>query len=127
MTEKSQNEGIDRREELPQTEDQIRAWHESNRQGWNEGAIHYTAAITDTVNYLRAGKSNLHPVERRNLEKLGKLSEWCKFAIHLQCASGKDTLSLLNEGVERVAGVDISDRHIENARQISAALNAPAE
>jgi SAM-dependent methyltransferase len=127
MTEKPENDNTDRREELPQSDAEIRAWHESNRQGWNEGAIHYTAAIADTISYLQAGKSNLHPVERRNLEKLGKLSEWCKFAIHLQCASGKDTLSLLNEGVERVAGVDISDRHIENARQISAALNAPAD
>jgi SAM-dependent methyltransferase len=127
MTGIPENESMDRREELPQNDEQIRAWHESNRKGWNEGAIHYTAGIADAIEFLRSGKSNLHPVERRNLEKLGKLGEWCKFAVHLQCASGKDTLSLLNEGVERVAGVDISDRHIENARQISAALNAPAD
>jgi SAM-dependent methyltransferase len=127
MTDQPDNETDDRREEMPHSEDEVRAWHESNRQGWNEGAIHYTAAIADTIAFLRAGNSNLHPIERRNLEKLGKLGDWCKFAIHLQCASGKDTLSLWNEGVERVAGVDISDRHIENARQISAALNAPAD
>ena len=47
-------------------------------------------------------------------------------AIHLQCASGRDTLSLWNEGVPQVVGVDISDVHIANARRISEALGTPA-
>lgn len=110
-------------ERPPENEAEVRARHESNRQGWNEGAVRYTESLDEAIAFLRAGKSNLHPVERRNL---GKLSEWCKVAIHLQCASGKDTLSLWNEGVERVVGVDISDVHIDNARKTSAALNAPA-
>jgi SAM-dependent methyltransferase len=41
--------------------------------------------------------------------------------VHLQCASGKDTLSLWIEGVEKVVGIDISDVHIANARQLSEA------
>ena len=73
---------------------------------------------------MKAGKSNLHPVER---SYLAPILPQVKTAIHLQCASGRDTLSLWNEGVPRVIGVDISDVHIANARQISAALNAPAE
>lgn len=112
-----------RREAAPQTDTEVRARHESNRAGWNEGAIHYTQHIQETIDFLRDGKSSLHPVEKRNL---GDLRPWCQHAIHLQCASGRDTLSLLAEGVVRVTGVDISDRHIENARMISAALNAPA-
>lgn len=111
------------REEAPQSEAEVRARHESNRAGWNEGAINYTQSIQETIDFLRAGKSSMHPVEKRNL---GDLRAWCRHAIHLQCASGRDTLSLWNEGVERVTGVDISDRHIDNARVISAALNAPA-
>jgi SAM-dependent methyltransferase len=103
----------------PILESELRARHEANRAGWNEGAQHYTAEIPATVAFISQGKSNLHPVERRNL---GDLRSWCQTAIHLQCASGKDTLSLLTEGVGRVIGVDISDVHIENARQISAAL-----
>ncbi len=105
--------------ENPLGELEVRARHESNRAGWNEGALHYTAEIAATVAFISQGKSNLHPIERRNL---GELRTWCRTAIHLQCASGKDTLSLLNEGVSRVIGVDISDRHIANARQTSAAL-----
>ncbi len=101
---------------------EVRARHESNRAGWNEGAAAYTQEIDATVAFIRAGKSNLHPVERGNL---GDLRTWCHHAIHLQCASGRDTLSLLNEGVERVTGVDISDVHIDNAHRICAALTSP--
>jgi len=102
-------------------DDEVRARHESNRANWNEGALAYTHDIDATVDFIRAGKSNLAAVERANL---GDLRAWCSHAIHLQCASGKDTLSLLNEGVGRVTGVDISDVHIDNARKICAALAA---
>ncbi len=115
-------------ENPPRDEAEVRARHEANRAGWNEGAIHYTQQIDETIAFLRAGGSNLHPIERRNLVgQLGDFRTWCKTAVHLQCASGRDTLSLWKEGVERVIGVDISDVHIENARRISAELNAPAE
>jgi SAM-dependent methyltransferase len=102
---------------------EVKARHQANRAAWNEGAVRYTEEIAETIAFLAAGKSNLHPVERANL---GDLAAWCRSAIHLQCASGRDTLSLWNEGVPQVVGVDISDVHIANARQISAALGAPA-
>src|SRR3954451_9354789 len=105
----------------PRIPNDIHARHEANRAGWNEGARHYTAEIAETIDFIAQGGSNLHPIERRNL---GDLRAWCGTAIHLQCASGRDTLSLLNEGVGRVVGVDISDVHIENARQTSAGLAA---
>jgi SAM-dependent methyltransferase len=111
-------------EPAPKDETEVKARHESNRAGWNEGAQHYTAHLAEAIEFLAAGKSNLHPVERRNLSKLGDLRDWCHTAIHLQCASGRDTLSLINEGVQKVIGVDISDVHIENARQTTAALRA---
>lgn len=108
-----------------QTMDEVRALHESNRRSWNEGALHgYTPENDATIEFLRSGHSSLHPVERTYL---ADILPGCGLAIHLQCASGRDTLSLLNEGVQRVIGVDISDVHIDNARKISAALNAPAE
>jgi SAM-dependent methyltransferase len=104
--------------------EEVRARHQANRAGWNQGAARYSETLDDTLAFLRAGGSNLHPVERANL---GELRSWCRTAVHLQCASGKDTLSLWNEGVARVVGVDISDVHIDNARRLSAALEAPAE
>jgi SAM-dependent methyltransferase len=103
--------------------EEVRARHEANRSAWNEGAARYTAEIDETITFLAEGGSNLHPVERANL---GNLAAWCRTAIHLQCASGRDTLSLWNEGVPQLIGVDISDVHIANARRISEALGAPA-
>ncbi len=110
--------------ELPAANaDEVRARHEANRSSWNEGAARYTERLDRAIEFLRSGKSNIHPVERRNL---GDLRSWCVTAVHLQCASGLDTLSLLNEGAQRVIGMDISDVHIENARKMSDALGARA-
>jgi SAM-dependent methyltransferase len=112
-------------EKIPIAQDsaEVRARHRSNREAWNEAAEHYTRTLENALAFLRAGKSNLHPIERANL---GNLREWCGTAIHLQCASGKDTLSLWNEGVQRVVGVDISDVMLSNARKLTEALGAPA-
>lgn len=102
---------------------EVRARHESNRAAWNQGAAAYTAGNDERIERLRAGWSNVHPVER---EILGDLSRF-EVAIHLQCASGGDTLSLLNEGVSRVVGIDISDVHVANAQATATALDAAAE
>ncbi len=110
-------------EPLPKDDKEVRDRHESNRTGWNEGARHYADHLDQTIHHLRNKKSNLHPIERQNL---GDLRQY-HHAIHLQCASGGDTLSLWLEGVQHVTGVDISDVHIENARKLSTALGAPAK
>ena len=107
------------REPPAETDQEIRRRHAANRVAWNEGAAAYTQELDDTIAHLKAGNSNLHPVERRNL---GDLGQWCDTAIHLQCASGRDTLSLINEGVRVVVGVDISDAHIDNARRMTSEL-----
>lgn len=111
------------RRPLAQDAEDVRARHESNRIAWNQGAARYSEEVEAAIEFLRSGQSNVHPIER---ELLGDLSRF-DVAIHLQCASGRDTLSLLNEGVTRVVGIDISDAHIDNARRIAAALGAPAE
>lgn len=113
-----------RLETAPACADEIRRRHAANRAAWNEGAGKYTKALGETAAGIRAGQSNMHPLERRNL---GNLEPWCHTAIHLQCASGGDTLSLVLEGAKRVIGVDISDVHIENARQLSRDTGIPAE
>lgn len=106
---------------------EVKRRHDANRVAWNEGAAHYRAELADTVAFIRAGRSNLHPIERANFKRLtGPLADWCESAVHLQCASGRDTLSLYNEGVPNVVGVDISDVHIETAKQTSAQLGVPA-
>ena len=103
-------------EKSAETPEEIRARHEANRLAWNEGAAVYQAENAARLERLRAGRSSLHPIEQANLAKIGPLKEWCHRAIHLQCASGEDTLSLLIEGAPEVVGVDISDVHIGNAQ-----------
>lgn len=97
--------------------------HEENRVGWNEGAAAYEEDLEERIAFLRAGGTNFVNAERPYLHDLGA---WCRRAVHLQCAGGTDTLSLLNLGAQEVVGIDISDRMIEVARQKSAALDADA-
>ena len=99
------------------------AMHQANRAAWNEGAVHYEEQVARDIAFLRAGGKNLLAPELRILHDLGS---WCHRAIHLQCAGGRDTLSLWNHGAAEVVGVDISDRMIAVAQQKSAALGAPA-
>lgn len=96
--------------------------HENNRQAWNQGAVWYEKKIEKTIEFLRSGKSSVHSVEKLNIGDFHRFGR----AIHIQCASGQDTLSLLNEGVGEVIGVDISDKQIENATITAKALNARA-
>ncbi|NYI06725.1 class I SAM-dependent methyltransferase [Allostreptomyces psammosilenae] len=105
------------------TTEEIRLRHEANRVAWNEAASAYSTELEQTIAELRAGTSHLHPLERA---ALGDLRPWCTRAVHLQCASGADTISLLLEGATEVVGVDISDAHIANARRTAEALDAPA-
>ena len=97
--------------------------HQANRAAWNEAARHYEQEIERDIIFLRAGGKNLMEPE---LRFLADLSQWCKRAIHLQCAGGRDTLSLWNQGAAEVIGVDISEKMIACARKKSDALGAPA-
>jgi SAM-dependent methyltransferase len=113
--------------EQPATsDDEVRRRHEQNRTAWNDGAAAYTRGNAQRLANLKAGKSSLHPLERSHLQARGKLRDWCARAVHLQCASGEDTLSLWLEGAGEVVGVDIGDVHIDNARWLTRELGAPA-
>jgi SAM-dependent methyltransferase len=101
---------------------EARRLHAENVAAWDEAAADYSTRNEDRVRRLRAGESSVHPLERANLTRLEPLTDWCHEAVHLQCASGFDTLSLLNEGAHHVAGVDISPGHISNARWVTDAL-----
>ncbi|MDS1272521.1 class I SAM-dependent methyltransferase [Lipingzhangella sp. LS1_29] len=105
------------------TTDQVRQRHAANRVAWDEAARRYTQNLPEVIAGLRLGHSSTHPVEQA---ALGDLRSWCHRAIHLQCASGEDTLSLVTEGATEVVGIDISPAHIANAKECARALDAPA-
>jgi len=101
----------------------VREMHQSNRAAWNEAASDYAGNAEECIQFLRAGGTNFGAAEEPYLRSLG---DWCRRAVHLQCAGGTDTLSLWNLGAKEVVGVDISEDMIAVARRKSDALNAPA-
>ncbi|MGZ6309553.1 MAG: class I SAM-dependent methyltransferase [Bdellovibrionota bacterium] len=65
----------------------------------------------------------LHPPE---LKYLTPLKQTLKRCVHLQCAGGSDTLSLINFGAEQVIGLDISEQMLQVAEAKSLALGMNA-
>ena len=117
----------------PATADEIadpRALHAANRAAWDEAAERYEGWFDEAVALIRSGGSNLFPVEH---DLIGDLREMARArpgaslrAIHLQCAGGRDTLSLWNAGATEVVGLDISPRMLDLAARLTTATGAPA-
>ncbi len=97
--------------------------HQETGAAWDRAAALYERDEAGDAAFLRGGGSRLFPPERRIL---GDLRPWCLRAIHLQCAGGTDTLSLLAQGAQEVVGTDISPRMVAVARRKAEALGAPA-
>ncbi len=100
-----------------------RSMHAANREAWDEAAERYEGWFDEAVALIRSGGTNLFGVEA---ELIGDLHGRCRRAIHLQCAGGRDTLSLWNQGADEVVGVDFSPRMLELAARLAAATGAPA-
>ena len=107
----------------PEEAADVRAMHAANRVAWDEAAERYEGWFDEAVELIRAGGSNLFPVEHA---LIGDLHGRCRRAIHLQCAGGRDTLSLWNLGAAEVVGVDFSPRMLDLARRLTEATGAPA-
>jgi SAM-dependent methyltransferase len=101
----------------------VRAMHAATGAAWDEAAERYEGWLAEAIELIRGGGSNLFPEE---VELLGDLHGRCRRAIHLQCAGGRDTLSLWRLGADEVVGVDLSQRMIDLAERLTAATSAPA-
>jgi SAM-dependent methyltransferase len=99
--------------------------HAANRAAWDEAAERYEGWFDEAVELIRGGGSNLFGVEHDLLGDL-RTGTGTRRAIHLQCAGGRDTLSLWNAGAREVVGVDFSPRMLGLARRLSDAVGAPA-
>ena len=97
--------------------------HRANRAAWDEAAERYERWLPEAIELIRSGGSNLFPVEEA---LIGNLRGRCRRAVHLQCAGGRDTLSLWNLGAAEVVGIDFSPPMLELARRLSEAVGAPA-
>jgi len=101
----------------------VAGWHAANRAAWDQAAERYEGWFDEAVALIRSGGSNLFPVEE---DLIGDLHGRCGRAIHLQCAGGRDTLSLLALGADEVVGVDFSPRMLDLARRLTDATGANA-
>ena len=101
----------------------IPSMHAANRAAWDEAAERYEGWFTEAVALIRSGGTNLFGVET---QLIGDLHGRCRRAIHLQCAGGRDTLSLWNQGAEEVVGVDFSPKMLALAQRLTEATGAPA-
>ncbi len=106
-----------------EVKDRIARMHRETGAAWDIAARKYEDAVEKDIEFLRRGGNSLLPPEQRIL---GELKSWCRRAIHLQCAGGQDTLSLLAQGANEVVGIDISEHMIACAREKSEALRANA-
>jgi len=92
---------------------------EVNKTLWNNKTeIHYNSAFYDNESFI-LGKSSLNEIE---LELLGDLKG--KSILHLQCHFGQDSLSLARMGAS-VTAVDLSDKAIAKAKELSKQINTP--
>lgn len=86
---------------------------EINKQSWNSRLeSHLRSDFYDLDGFLR-GDSSLNDIE---LKLLGDIKG--KNILHLQCHFGQDTISLARLGAN-VTGVDLSDKSIEKAKELS--------
>jgi SAM-dependent methyltransferase len=100
----------------------VRAMHRSNEAAWDQAAERYERWLDEAIALIRAGGTNFLEPETKLLGDL----HGCRRAIHLQCAAGRDTLSLWNLGANEVVGVDFSARMLELAERLTEATGAHA-
>ncbi|TXB66790.1 class I SAM-dependent methyltransferase [Vicingus serpentipes] len=92
-----------------------------NKELWNKKTdIHVNSDFYDNENFIK-GKSSLNSIE---LELLGDVKG--KSILHLQCHFGQDTISLSRLRATTV-GVDLSDKAIATAKELTKTTNTNAE
>ena len=95
--------------------------HEKNRKTWDKMVdLHVNHPGYKTQQVIEGGSS----LKRIELEALGDVTG--KSLLHLQCQFGLDTLSWARQGA-LVTGVDISQRSIEVARELTVKAGLEAE
>lgn len=92
-----------------------------NKTWWDKVApIHLKSKLYDLEGFEK-GKSSLFSIEKK---ELGSVKN--KTLLHPMCHIGMDTMSWAREGAI-VTGVDISDKSIKIAKQLSKDLKIPAD
>jgi SAM-dependent methyltransferase len=90
---------------------------EANRQMWNEtAAIHARVRAGLAQRIQSPDFSTFDDVEKRIFSEIGLKN---KAVIQLACNNGRELISVKKAGAGRCVGVDLSDKFIAQARQLS--------
>ncbi len=101
--------------------DNYQKYFDANKDGWNKRTeIHKESTFYD-VESFKTGKTSLNQIE---INELGNVSG--NDLLHLQCHFGLDTLSWARLGAN-VTGIDLSDKAIHIANELSSELKIPAK
>jgi SAM-dependent methyltransferase len=94
---------------------------EINKRAWNkQTACHLLSAFYDNESFIK-GRNSLNEIE---LGLLGNIKG--KSVLHLQCHFGQDTISLNRLGALST-GVDLSDKAIEEAKELAHKTNSDSK
>src|SRR5689334_11895195 len=93
----------------------------ANKKWWNDVTPIHAKSKLYNLSTFKKGKSSLEKIE---LEELGNLVKG-KTLLHPMCHFGMDTLSWARKGAT-VTGVDLSDKAIEYAKQLSKEIHTPS-
>ena len=115
---------MDKTNEVLGNDGDITRLHTETGKAWDEASGQYTRELDAAVAKLEAGIANLMEPEIGHLTRL--LSSGGD-VLHVQCAGGTDTLSLLLVGASTVTGTDISPNMLAVAEEKAARLNLDAE
>ena len=96
---------MDKTNEVVSDDSDITRLHTETGKAWDEASGQYTREIDAAVAKLEAGIANLMEPE---IEHLTRLLSSGGDVLHVQCAGGTDTLSILLVGASTVTGTDIS-------------------
>lgn len=110
-------------DERPEEPD-ITQLHTETGKAWDEASAQYANELDNSVAKLKAGIANLLEPE---IGHLARLLANGGDVLHVQCAGGTDTLSLLLVGASTVTGTDISPNMLAIAEEKAARLNLAAD
>ena len=115
---------MDKTNEIVVDDRDITRLHTETGKAWDEASAQYSRELEASIAKLDAGIPNLLAPEIGHLTRL--LSNGGD-VLHVQCAGGTDTLSLLLVGASTVTGTDISPNMLAVAEEKAARLNLDAE
>ncbi len=93
-----------------------------NKATWDKRTeVHFDSDFYDNKSFIE-GKNSLNSIE---LELLGDVTG--KSILHLQCHFGQDTIQWTRQGCTKATGVDLSEKAVQRAKELSSICNSNAQ